>query len=256
MIGATTALASVRRVAGGTGKTAVGRARSGPDDRVPPEVRIHDHPHDTRMADGRDPADREAGQLVGLASGSPTDVLVARHSGQAGQIDPVVAGDKAEDRLQRAVFAGGDEDERFDDLSELGADGRSGFCGGVGRLVEDLDVEFDTLARGCFADPLNPSMVGGLGHGRSLASGDRPAAAVASPDMQAILFDWDGTLVDSLGAFHRANSAVMASFGLPFDEVVYRRNYAPDWRLMYTRLGVPDDRLDEANELWHATFGN
>ncbi len=72
--------------------------------------------------------------------------------------------------------------------------------------------------------------------------------------MQAILFDWDGTLVDSLGAFHRANSAVMSSFGLPFDEVIYRRNYAPDWRLMYTRLGVPDDRLDEANDLWHATF--
>lgn len=72
--------------------------------------------------------------------------------------------------------------------------------------------------------------------------------------MQAILFDWDGTLVDSLGAFHRANAAVMASFGLPFDEVLYRRNYVPDWRLMYLRLGVPDDRLDEANRLWHETF--
>ncbi len=72
--------------------------------------------------------------------------------------------------------------------------------------------------------------------------------------MQAILFDWDGTLVDSLGAFHRANATVMASFGLPFDEVIYRRHYVPDWRLMYLRLGVPSDRLDEANQLWHATF--
>jgi phosphoglycolate phosphatase len=72
--------------------------------------------------------------------------------------------------------------------------------------------------------------------------------------MQAILFDWDGTLVDSLGAFHRANAAVMASFGLPFDEVLYRRNYVPDWRLMYLRLGVPGDRLAEANQLWHETF--
>jgi len=72
--------------------------------------------------------------------------------------------------------------------------------------------------------------------------------------MEAILFDWDGTLVDSLGAFHRANAAVMASFGLPFDEVLYRRNYVPDWRLMYLRLGVPGYRLDEANQLWHATF--
>jgi beta-phosphoglucomutase-like phosphatase (HAD superfamily) len=72
--------------------------------------------------------------------------------------------------------------------------------------------------------------------------------------MKAILFDWDGTLVDSLGAFHRANATVLASFGLPFDELLYRRHYVPDWRLMYLRLGVPGDRLDEANELWHATF--
>src|SRR5258705_9185045 len=72
--------------------------------------------------------------------------------------------------------------------------------------------------------------------------------------MEAILFDWDGTLVDSLGAFHRANARVMDAFGLPFAEVVYRRHYVPDWRLMYIRLGIPGDRLDEANELWHATF--
>ncbi len=72
--------------------------------------------------------------------------------------------------------------------------------------------------------------------------------------MEAILFDWDGTLVDSLGSFHRANASVMAAFGLPFDEVLYRQHYVPDWRLMYSRLGVPADRLDEANERWHASF--
>jgi phosphoglycolate phosphatase len=72
--------------------------------------------------------------------------------------------------------------------------------------------------------------------------------------MEAILFDWDGTLVDSLGAFHRANARVMGAFGLPFDEAVYRQHYVPDWRLMYLRLGIPGDRLDDANEMWHATF--
>ncbi len=72
--------------------------------------------------------------------------------------------------------------------------------------------------------------------------------------MEAILFDWDGTLVDSLGAFHEANAAVMEAFGLPFDVVAYRRNYAPDWREMYRRLGVPDDRIDEANSLWETAF--
>jgi phosphoglycolate phosphatase-like HAD superfamily hydrolase len=73
--------------------------------------------------------------------------------------------------------------------------------------------------------------------------------------VEAILFDWDGTLVDSLGAFHVANAAVMTSFDLPFDEAVYRRNYVPDWRQMYLRLGIPADRLDEANALWETTFG-
>jgi phosphoglycolate phosphatase-like HAD superfamily hydrolase len=74
--------------------------------------------------------------------------------------------------------------------------------------------------------------------------------------MEAILFDWDGTLVDSLGAFHAANATVMAAFGLPFDVVTYRQNYVPDWREMYRRLGVPLDRLDEANALWETAFAS
>ena len=74
--------------------------------------------------------------------------------------------------------------------------------------------------------------------------------------MEAILFDWDGTLVDTLGAFHVANATVMKAFDLPFDEAVYRRNYVPDWRQMYLRLGIPVERLDEANALWETTFGS
>jgi pyrophosphatase PpaX len=73
--------------------------------------------------------------------------------------------------------------------------------------------------------------------------------------VEAILFDWDGTLVDSLGAFHAANAAVMAAFDLPFDVAAYRRNYVPDWREMYLRLGIPPHRIDEANTLWEAAFG-
>jgi len=72
--------------------------------------------------------------------------------------------------------------------------------------------------------------------------------------MEAILFDWDGTLVDSLGAFHAANATVMRAFGLPFDVVRYRRSYVPDWREMYRRLGIPGDRLEEANALWETAF--
>lgn len=72
--------------------------------------------------------------------------------------------------------------------------------------------------------------------------------------MKAILFDWDGTLADTLGAIYQANVAVMAAFQLPFDPLRYRRHFAPDWRLMYERLGVPADRLLEANERWWAAL--
>ena len=72
--------------------------------------------------------------------------------------------------------------------------------------------------------------------------------------MDAVVFDWDGTLVDTLGALYRANESVLAGLGLPFDLDLYRQHYAPDWRLMYQRLGVPADRLDEANEQWLRAF--
>lgn len=72
--------------------------------------------------------------------------------------------------------------------------------------------------------------------------------------MDPILFDWDGTLADTLGAIYEANVAVMAELNLPFDRVLYRRHFAPDWRVMYSRLGVPEARLEEANERWWAAL--
>ena len=68
--------------------------------------------------------------------------------------------------------------------------------------------------------------------------------------MDAIVFDWDGTLVDSLPAIFDANTQVLAEYGLPFDNDRYRAAYVPDWRLMYQRLGVPDDSLDAAGARW------
>src|SRR5207245_3758577 len=59
---------------------------------------------------------------------------------------------------------------------------------------------------------------------------------------------------DSLGALYRANELVMRTFGLPFDELIYRRTFASDWRLMYRRLGVPEASLPEADAMWAAAF--
>lgn len=72
--------------------------------------------------------------------------------------------------------------------------------------------------------------------------------------MVAILFDWDGTLADSLGTFFQANRRLLASYGRPFDAERYRRNYSPDWRRLYRRLGIPAHRLAEANAVWERHF--
>jgi phosphoglycolate phosphatase len=68
--------------------------------------------------------------------------------------------------------------------------------------------------------------------------------------MDAIVFDWDGTLCDSLPAIYEANRLVLEELGLPFDDDRYREAYVPDWRLMYQRLGVPDHALDDAGRRW------
>ncbi|HET7181758.1 MAG TPA: HAD-IA family hydrolase [Candidatus Limnocylindrales bacterium] len=68
--------------------------------------------------------------------------------------------------------------------------------------------------------------------------------------MDAIVFDWDGTLIDTLPAIYEANRLVLAEHGLPFDPDLYRAAYVPDWRLMYQRLGVPDAKLETVGLRW------
>jgi phosphoglycolate phosphatase len=68
--------------------------------------------------------------------------------------------------------------------------------------------------------------------------------------MDAIVFDWDGTLVDTLPAMLDANARVLEEYGLPFDDARYRAAYIPDWRVMYLRLGVPESAIEAAGARW------
>ena len=59
-------------------------------------------------------------------------------------------------------------------------------------------------------------------------------------DYRLLIFDWDGTLVDTLPAILQANVEVLREYGVQFDESMYRSAYLPDWRHMYRLLGVPE----------------
>jgi phosphoglycolate phosphatase len=89
-------------------------------------------------------------------------------------------------------------------------------------------------------------MLEGWGHARQDSIGVVQDRRVAD----AIVFDWDGTLVDTLAAVLDANARVLTECGIEFDLGRYREAYAPDWRLMYQRLGVPADRLSFAGRRW------
>ncbi len=72
--------------------------------------------------------------------------------------------------------------------------------------------------------------------------------------MRTILFDWDGTIVDSIQMLFETDAAICRQIGVPFDEAIFRRTFSPNWRLMYRLLGIPEERTDEAVGVWATTF--
>src|SRR4051794_41771535 len=72
--------------------------------------------------------------------------------------------------------------------------------------------------------------------------------------MSTIVFEWDGTLLDSMDALYQANVAVMDAFGLPFDESLYRHHFAADWRVFFNRPRVAGGMVEEADRPLLAAF--
>jgi HAD superfamily hydrolase (TIGR01549 family) len=71
-----------------------------------------------------------------------------------------------------------------------------------------------------------------------------------------LLFDWDGTIVDShelgLNAFEQS----FAALGIAFDHETYRRVYSPNWYSVYEAMGLPEEKWKLADELWIQHYGD
>jgi len=72
--------------------------------------------------------------------------------------------------------------------------------------------------------------------------------------MRTILFDWDGTIVDSMEALFETTKATCRHLGLAFDREIFRRTFSPNWRLKYRSLGVTEAQFPEAIAIWAETF--
>jgi HAD superfamily hydrolase (TIGR01509 family) len=77
----------------------------------------------------------------------------------------------------------------------------------------------------------------------------------STSSITTLLFDWDGTLVDSaqlgLVAFERS----FAELGIPFDQETYRKVYSPNWYSVYTAMGLPEEKWQQADDLWISHYG-
>jgi HAD superfamily hydrolase (TIGR01509 family) len=68
--------------------------------------------------------------------------------------------------------------------------------------------------------------------------------------LKAVLFDWDGTLVDSAESSFRCYARVFPEFGIPFARADFERTYSPDWYHTYREVGLPEEHWDAANARW------
>ncbi|HXV61890.1 MAG TPA: HAD family hydrolase [Vicinamibacteria bacterium] len=73
-------------------------------------------------------------------------------------------------------------------------------------------------------------------------------------DSKAILFDWDGTLLDSFPAGYRASITVLRHLGFEVDRKRFLETYSPNWYESYRLLGVPEEEWSNADALWRRTY--
>jgi len=82
------------------------------------------------------------------------------------------------------------------------------------------------------------------------------AVVKALSAVSTILFDWDGTIVDSARLGLNAYQKAFAEMELVFSEEIYEASYSPNWHLTYEALGLPKEKWPQADLLWRFHYDN
>lgn len=73
--------------------------------------------------------------------------------------------------------------------------------------------------------------------------------------LSGVLFDWDGTLVDSAAASYRSYVQVFSEYGIEFDRETFERTYTPDWYRTYEAVGLAREHWPRADARWTQAYG-
>jgi HAD superfamily hydrolase (TIGR01509 family) len=74
--------------------------------------------------------------------------------------------------------------------------------------------------------------------------------------LRAVLFDWDGTLLDSYDADSAAYLAAFQEMDIPFTLEDLARHYSPNGHAVYRAAKLPRSRWDDANRAWRKQYAS
>jgi len=76
----------------------------------------------------------------------------------------------------------------------------------------------------------------------------------AGGEIRGVLFDWDGTLLNSYEADTAAYLAMFRAMGIPWGIEELDRHYSPNWYHVYRAAKLPRRRWEEADRVWREHY--
>jgi len=72
--------------------------------------------------------------------------------------------------------------------------------------------------------------------------------------IEGVLFDWDGTLINSYDADASAYLAMFKEMDISWGIEEFEKNYSPNWYQVYRAAGLPRRRWEDADRAWRAHY--
>lgn len=73
-------------------------------------------------------------------------------------------------------------------------------------------------------------------------------------EITTLLFDWDGTLVDSAMSSYLTFQKALEHCGVGFTWDQFEEHFTPDWHRMYEAVGLEAARWEVADEAWKKSY--
>jgi HAD superfamily hydrolase (TIGR01509 family) len=72
--------------------------------------------------------------------------------------------------------------------------------------------------------------------------------------IEYVLFDWDGTLLNSFEADANAHMHMFGALGMSWSIAELKRHYSPNWHRVYRAAHLPRAKWEEADRLWRLFY--